>query len=538
MAKVQLDITVNDDGSVKVGKIATALDKADKSAESARKSVFSFGGAVEQMAIGAQRRIGELILQGFTALATAVSAAAQAVVAAGGRLLEYSDKMVTLSQRTGLSTTALQLFERMAKDSGTSVEAIANGTVKMSAALYKGNDSFARLGLSVSQLKAMSPEAAFTKIGTAIGSIEDPMQRSSAAVSIFGKAGAELLPVFAMNLEEVKKNSDELHLSLSEKLLTSTEGLGDTIGRTQDAFEIFLFRLAAIVLQSPAAAAAIEELGTFFGDLSQEIEDNEQALIEWANYAVGVAADMLFALTWSLEKAITAMSLFTGVGGNAVAFAADKAGVTSFIGKIKELSNTMKESAEARVLFSGVTSGASSSAIPEKKKPGTFFGTEEKKGFEAAEKAAKKLKDALDDLARDSKKGWFETWNDGLKDMEENVKKVTVMASIDDITGRTLGTPLPQDWSNDPEMLAAIEKGRYAAAAAAERDGLALDNINKAADAAAQKQATACLASGTGTGPGLVLRTGYRPARSRSCDERFASSAMSSASSSAWLGMS
>lgn len=231
-----------------------------------------------------------IISDGFKVAGAAVVAFGAAVVGAfaisSKSLLDYSDKIVTLHQRTGLTTDTLQVLGHMAKVSGTDVDSLAKAVVRMEVNLVKGDAAFKGLGLSVSALKAMSPDAAFAKIGSAIGAISDPMQRAAAAVAVFGKSGSELLPVFAMNLGKAKEEAESLGLVLNGDMLFASEALGDAIDTTQASAIKFGERLAGIVQQSPATLAVVEQLGKLFGSLSQFVEKNGDTLVKWTNIVI------------------------------------------------------------------------------------------------------------------------------------------------------------------------------------------------------------------------------------------------------------
>jgi hypothetical protein len=52
------------------------------------------------------------------------------------------------------------------------------------------------IGLSAADFQGLSSSEQFTLIANAINGITDPAQRAAAAVAIFGKSGADLLPAF------------------------------------------------------------------------------------------------------------------------------------------------------------------------------------------------------------------------------------------------------------------------------------------------------------------------------------------------------
>lgn len=231
-------------------------------------------------------------------------------IGAARALGDYSDKMVTLGARTGLTLSSLQLFNAMAKTSGTDVDTLAKAAVKMEVAIGKGDSSFAKLGLSLSSLKAMAPDAAFAKVAESIGAIEDPMQRASAAVAIFGKSGAEMLPLFASNMSEARKQAEEFGLVLSDKTITSAEALGDAIDLMGMSVNAFMMRLAGLIAQSPAVMGAIDAISRAFGSMGKSVEGSQGVFDEFVQSGIDYLGR--FALG-SIEMAEVVIEAFNGV---------------------------------------------------------------------------------------------------------------------------------------------------------------------------------------------------------------------------------
>ena len=86
------------------------------------------------------------------------------------------------------------------------------------AARWMGWDTvamFESLGLSVSDLMAMSPENRFEKIGKTVAGIKDPALRTAMAMDVFGKSGSSLMDFFA-GLDENKSKADQLGITITD----------------------------------------------------------------------------------------------------------------------------------------------------------------------------------------------------------------------------------------------------------------------------------------------------------------------------------
>jgi hypothetical protein len=154
---------------------------------------------------GMLSRIGPALAEiaGPAALATAGLVAVAAAYETMTKAVEKFGHIEDLSERTGLSPEFLQKLSDAADQSGTSVDAVAKSVAKFARELVNAQDGDAfskeiqSLGLSVEDLRRKSPEDLFTTIANAVGGIEDPTRRSAVAMDVFGKSGAELIPVVA-----------------------------------------------------------------------------------------------------------------------------------------------------------------------------------------------------------------------------------------------------------------------------------------------------------------------------------------------------
>ena len=254
-----------------------------------------------------------------------------------------------LSKRTGVSTQTLQAYQFAAEQSGVSVETFGKGVQKLGINLGEaqtGNKSaiksFADLGLSVQELSRLSPEAAFEAVAAAISQLPGPAQQAAAAVSLFGKSGAELVPVFAEGagyLAEMRAEAERLGLVLSKDQVQGLATLDDSIGKVSATFKAFQARVTAEL--APSLIAAAESAATFIAALDvQEVAKSAEAAIGGVVEVARAAADaflILFKATAPLASTIFPViantlgliaSNMTGAAVGAIAAAAGFAGYT------------------------------------------------------------------------------------------------------------------------------------------------------------------------------------------------------------------
>jgi hypothetical protein len=176
MADTNLRIKIGLTGSAEV---ASGLKAIGGAASSLKTSLLAIGTA----------------LAGAAGLG-ALGAAAVATARLGGQLSD-------LSARTGISARSLIVLRQAFQDAGVGAEAVGGTINRLQRTIVEAAsgggaaaDALAGLGISAQSIATLAPEDQFSQVAAAISSIADPAQRSAAAMAIFGKSGAELLPLF------------------------------------------------------------------------------------------------------------------------------------------------------------------------------------------------------------------------------------------------------------------------------------------------------------------------------------------------------
>jgi len=119
------------------------------------------------------------------------------------RTLDLGSELQDMSDKTGVAVDQLLVLREAARDAG--IEDILGPVAKMQkgliAAVQDGVSPAAaaldRLGLSATALVQASPVDAIEQIGERISAIENPTLKAATAMEIFGKSGAQMLPLFA-----------------------------------------------------------------------------------------------------------------------------------------------------------------------------------------------------------------------------------------------------------------------------------------------------------------------------------------------------
>lgn len=158
--------------------------------------------------------------------------------------------------KTGISVDALQRLQFAAGLSGGSLEAVSGAVGRMQKALVTAGEGSAqakealdRLGLSAQQILALSPDKQFEAIAVAIAGIQDPASRTTAAMELFGKSGAELVPTLVAigtNAEGINAALSEIGGPVSAEAIEAVDNLGDQLDILKTAGKNTAIELAAL----------------------------------------------------------------------------------------------------------------------------------------------------------------------------------------------------------------------------------------------------------------------------------------------------
>lgn len=148
-------------------------------------------------------------------------------------VFEAGEKLNDLSIAAGISVEKLSGLASIGKFSGQSADSLASSMNKLSKNLASSNEdskgaaaALKALGLNFDDFQKMTPDARMLKIATAMGEFQDGAQKSAAAMLLFGKTGAELLP-FMKDLAE----AGEIHTKVTAAQAAAADQFDDNLVR-------------------------------------------------------------------------------------------------------------------------------------------------------------------------------------------------------------------------------------------------------------------------------------------------------------------
>jgi hypothetical protein len=139
------------------------------------------------------------------------------LVAAAKHVAAYAHEIEMMSQITGVGVEALQGLSYAADQNGVSMQGLGKAMIFMHkniAAFNKGTkaqvEAFGKLGLAATDLIGKSPDELFMLLADRIASVENPTERISIALKIFGKAGASIIPLLNKGAGAIQAYKAEL----------------------------------------------------------------------------------------------------------------------------------------------------------------------------------------------------------------------------------------------------------------------------------------------------------------------------------------
>lgn len=234
----------------------------------------------------------------FGSITSGAMSYASSLVSMGQAQAQVIDDQRKLAGRLGFTYGELAGVAHAAGLSGVSMDTVAAAATKADVALVKAQGgskqaqaAFAGLGLDVAKLAAMSPADRFNAIAGAIANIPDAAGRSAAAVALFGRAGAQLLPMFEQGAEGIaaaQAEAERLGLTLTTAQAKDVEEMNDSFTRVQQAVAGVVGQVVSYL--SPAVTAIsnqfVELVGSIGGaNIGQAIGE---ALLQGASFFAGV----------------------------------------------------------------------------------------------------------------------------------------------------------------------------------------------------------------------------------------------------------
>lgn len=247
-------------------------------------------GDLSRSTLGAFRSVGRLVPE-MGALTGAASLAG--VYKLASAWAQVGSNLRTSARSMGMAPGRLMALQNAARLSGGSADAMSNALGQLSTQKWEAANGFApeaaaqfqALGISMEELKKLSPEQLFDRIANKIRGIKDPAAQSIAALKLFGQAGEGLLPIFQQTSAEYQEN-----IKLAQRYGVMNQGGADAASRMQKAqqqltlaVEGFGYSIAEAV--EPAITPVIQQMAEWIATNRQWIAQDIAGYVrQFANW--------------------------------------------------------------------------------------------------------------------------------------------------------------------------------------------------------------------------------------------------------------
>lgn len=226
-----------------------------------------------------------------------VSGAAAAI---GGGLLKLgynamtsADELGTLSKQTGISTDELQKMSYAADLVDVSVESITGALRKMKTKMDPANETFAKLGVSVTNADGSLRDATdvFYDSIQAISEIENETERDQVAMELFGKGADELAGIIddgGAALKEYGNQAEDLGLILDKDTIEALNDTNDTFEKTKQNVLKSLAQVGTKV--ATVLTPLLDKVSDLIGKVTERLRALTPAQTETILKVVGIVA--------------------------------------------------------------------------------------------------------------------------------------------------------------------------------------------------------------------------------------------------------
>lgn len=257
--------------------------------------------------------------------------------------IDAADNMNDLSQKTGVSVENLSRFQQAANASGTSIEAVGGAMVKLSKGMAAGTgpavDALKSLGLSATDAngKLKGTDQVMLEVADKFKAMPDGAQKTALALQLFGKAGADMIPLLNGGRDAV----ESLSATMTTKFAQGADSLNDKMAAIQSKLlELGVNLATALMPALNAIADMVINVANAFAALPAPLQTIVGGVVALAAAFVVLAPAISAAV--SIAGALAGLQLGATIAGWLGAVGPAIAGITAaFSGLLAWIGSTL-----------------------------------------------------------------------------------------------------------------------------------------------------------------------------------------------------
>lgn len=241
---IGLVLALKDECSPKLKEVADKIGVTEKELKRANQSIKKF-----------QKELGEGIKNACKVAMVGLGALAGATVMTINQTREYADRVDDMSKQIGLSKKGFQEWDYIIKRFGGNIEGLKMGMKTLVTQTINANSgnkaaiaNFQKLGISIKnnngQLK--NQEQLFEEVVAKLQKYPDGVAKAKLANDLFGRSGADLMPMFKENataISELKTEMEKLGIVMSDEQIEAANTCSDNIETIQRGFGVITMSL-------------------------------------------------------------------------------------------------------------------------------------------------------------------------------------------------------------------------------------------------------------------------------------------------------
>lgn len=289
-------------GSGKALKLAFILSATDKMSrivgEAVKKSSNELSAFERRTA-----KVGSSMMKAgsiMTGVGVGIGAAAFGVAKSAA---EYGDRVWKTSQKVGVGVEAWQKLAYAAKYSGIEQDALASGMNKFNKVMVAASSGskeqaqiFKDLGVSLKDAQGdlRKPDDLFKEFAGIFSKIEDGAAKSDLAMKLFGKSGADLIPLLnsgTLGLKQMGEEAARMGFVISEDAAKASEKFNDDFDRVKDSAKGLAMQFGTALI--PMLNELINKITDTVGKVTGWINKNPELVTTISKIALGLSTVLI-----------------------------------------------------------------------------------------------------------------------------------------------------------------------------------------------------------------------------------------------------
>lgn len=226
----------------------------------------------------------------------ASAAVGGSILAVGKSTADYAGDMYDMARGAGIGVEAFQKLAYAGRMSGVETEKLSASLVKfdrMVAEATGGNktymQTFEDLGIKIkdSAGNLRQPNEIFEDVADIFHNTEDGIGKTALAVELFGKSGADLIPMLndgKAGLKAFYAEAERLGLALSNEMIAKGDAFSDQLENIGEQVKGVKLQLGAALI--PALSAATEKISKIIDKITKWVQENPELAATIGNIAM------------------------------------------------------------------------------------------------------------------------------------------------------------------------------------------------------------------------------------------------------------